>query len=288
MTEQLIESKDDYYLIMGEVKFYPLANLLHSVTKNEDLQLFSTASRCFEMLLKQQGEVISQRNMMLYAWTEHGLTVSPNTFYQNISSLRKALSKFLPENNIIMTIKRTGLIIPNDVSVKFINAKSDYLGQSLDNSSMKPDALSGVCNISEHIVKEYVREDVNDKKYKRYSMKLCLICFLSIIYLLYISTFLYKSYLAREDDVYTSQNPFGNYVEYRKLNHDCTIYINRNAGKIDSLNRFLKMEADGCRGYDRVYVTLYEGSIRTSAMYCSTLKNQHLSCISEYFAWSQK
>ncbi|MEG2734519.1 MAG: winged helix-turn-helix domain-containing protein [Hafnia sp.] len=288
MSTQLIESNNDYYLIMDEVKFYPFKNLLHSITDNEDLQLFSTASRCFEMLLKHQGEVISQRNMMLYAWTEHGLTVSPNTFYQNISSLRKALSKFLPDNKIIMTIKRTGLVIPNDISVKVINDNSDNLEQSSDNFPFKQDIVSEIYIKTDIDAKENIKENIKSREYKRYSMKVCLVCFLSIIYVLFISTFLYKSYLANEYDKYISQHPFKSYIEYSKPSDDCTIYVNRNAGKIDPSNRFLKIDADGCRGYETVYVTLYEGSMRTSAMYCSTLKHQNLSCISEYFAWSQK
>ncbi|WP_447883091.1 winged helix-turn-helix domain-containing protein [Serratia fonticola] len=106
-----------YYLIGDSVEFWPEENLLYSRVNGEKITLFIAASRCLQLLLSQQGELVPQRNLFEAGWQKNGLEVSNNTFYQNILMLRKGLKLAGYEQAVIKTVPRQGLTIPSMVPV---------------------------------------------------------------------------------------------------------------------------------------------------------------------------
>jgi DNA-binding winged helix-turn-helix (wHTH) protein len=55
--------------------------------------LNSPASRCLLLLIERIGSIVTQQEFLDIVWTKCGMQVSTNTFYQNISILRKGLKK---------------------------------------------------------------------------------------------------------------------------------------------------------------------------------------------------
>ncbi|ALX93564.1 hypothetical protein AV650_08305 [Serratia fonticola] len=106
-----------YYLIGDSVEFWPEENLLYSRVNGEKITLFIAASRCLQLLLSQQGELVPQRDLFEAGWQKNGLEVSNNTFYQNILMLRKGLKLAGYEQAVIKTVPRQGLTIPSMVPV---------------------------------------------------------------------------------------------------------------------------------------------------------------------------
>lgn len=60
---------------------------------------------------------------MEVVWQSRGIVVSQNTFYQNISLLRKSLKKSGLSADIIVTVRSKGFIVPADTRVETLDAE---------------------------------------------------------------------------------------------------------------------------------------------------------------------
>ncbi len=264
------------YLICNELEFHPDSHLLRSRTDERETSLFTAAARCLEILLQRQGELVPQREIMAFAWGAQGLVVSPNTFYQNISILRKALAEFLPGRDIIITTKRVGLTIPAGINVTSVVASP--LTPSEESSRLSTERYSPSVRISRVQTVSLTSDPKNVKK-----------IWLPVWLFAFLLSGIFIKYSYQRDPTVLSTSPlFRNYVLYKKNDKHCALYVNNNAGQIDIRNRFLRKEASVCKSYDNTYITLFESIITSSAMYCSAEKNNSLSCISEYFSQGDK
>lgn len=273
-----------HHLILNKVEFYPETKILKMTSDNRKILLFSSASRCLELLITRQGSIIPQRELMAFAWGDHGLSVSPNTFYQNISSLRKSLAELIPDEDIIITMKRSGLIIPKDIEITLV---SDATIQSLPeapssfNEKEFPDSL----NLTKKGDGDFYSLNHDDTSILSKKFFWIYLWFFIIV----LSTaLLIKSYYFPKPQPKTLEDPFRHYTFYKKINANCSLFVNPDSGKIDPGNKFINIPQSDCKGYDRVFVTLHEGTMTSSAMYCMVSHNMTTSCVSEYFVRAQK
>jgi len=269
--------------------------MLRHVVKGDEITLFSTASRCLELLIEKHGTTLSQKELMDAAWLGQGHSVTPNTFYQNISNVRKAFSALLPERQIIVTIKRVGLLIPDEITVTPVNPEvtdnSPTLVISDVDSIMTKEVVSPTRAVevvsmpSTSILSNSIPPTSPKAINTSYSLLSRVSIGLFLLSLIVLAGSIYFHYKeAQEVPVF----PFRNYVIYKKFNNGCTILINPDAGRIDPMNRYLNSSSD-CKGYKEMYVTLWEQRMTTSAMYCSPADDGiGYSCVSEYFARSPK
>lgn len=284
MTNPNEESAQSVFLICNEIEFYPESHLLRSRSEQKELTLFSTASRCLEMMLRNHGETVPKRDLMSFGWSDHGLTVSPNTFYQNISALRRSLAELLPEKNIVVTVKRAGLLVPLAIEVSEIKPQADMLALAAvgGNDGAAENSHSGG-DYAPVVAEPPGMQITAAKARKNYGWPLVWL----LVILIILAGFLYRM-SANTPQNLPDGSPFKSYVLYKNFGGRCAVYVNPGAGLIDKTNKFLNIDAAGCKGYERVYVTLFEGSAKSSAMYCSMMKNTGISCVSEYFARSQR
>ncbi|KAB8310074.1 hypothetical protein EH228_11245 [Erwinia endophytica] len=116
---------NNYYIIDNIVCFCPLNNTLENLSGNgESIIINSPASRCFLLLLQQQNKVISQQEFLDEVWQKKGIHVSANTYYQNISILRKGLKKIGLGNNVIITVPRIGLTLAKTIKITVLPPES--------------------------------------------------------------------------------------------------------------------------------------------------------------------
>ncbi|RKQ40807.1 hypothetical protein D8M09_03265 [Enterobacter sp. R1(2018)] len=111
------------YLIDGRIIFDPEGSKLSRVVPagiNDIVPLNTPASRCFELLIIRQPEIISQQAMLDFVWGQKGAFVSANTLYQNISLLRKAL-KALELNNPVKTVSKKGFCLDSSLQISTID-----------------------------------------------------------------------------------------------------------------------------------------------------------------------
>lgn len=106
------------YIINGEVIFSVNANELRPlVGHGETVSLNAPTARCLQLLLESQGEIVSREEFLDTVWKTRGVVVSQNTFYQNISLLRRSLAKAGLSRNIISTVRQQGFVLVSDLYI---------------------------------------------------------------------------------------------------------------------------------------------------------------------------
>lgn len=94
--------------IIFDVNSCELRTLKSDGTK---VTLNAPTARCLQLLIENGGKVVSRDDFLERVWMARGIVVSQNTFYQNISLLRKSLKKAGLTDEIIVTVRRNGFIL---------------------------------------------------------------------------------------------------------------------------------------------------------------------------------
>lgn len=100
----------------------------------EVIMLNAPTARCLQLLIEKRGEVVSRDCFLEQVWQARGIVVSQNTFYQNISLLRKSLKNVGLMADIIVTVRRKGFTLAADTRIQPLEDK-----ESVQNSGFTPD-----------------------------------------------------------------------------------------------------------------------------------------------------
>ncbi|WP_253260580.1 winged helix-turn-helix domain-containing protein [Serratia plymuthica] len=115
----------NYYIINGVVEFHPAVGTLRDLKEpGHVIVLNSPASRCFLLLIENVKTIVPQQEFMDVVWKMRGMQVSPNTYYQNISILRKGLSNIGLADDVIVTIPRIGLTLASNIQIKKLTSEN--------------------------------------------------------------------------------------------------------------------------------------------------------------------
>lgn len=108
------------YILNGSVWFYPESHALiyNSNGKKNFLSLNTPASRCFMLLISNRYNVVSREEFIENVWKSFGRVVASNTYYQNISILRKSLFSAGLDKDIILTMPRRGLMLNKKITIE--------------------------------------------------------------------------------------------------------------------------------------------------------------------------
>ncbi|MFH3081026.1 winged helix-turn-helix domain-containing protein [Klebsiella sp. KE9038] len=107
------------FLINEVVAFYPEKNLLVNNGPGGKKQILGRpGSRCLEILLEEPGTIVSHQRLYDNAWQNSMVETSPNTLYQTILLVRKAL-KAVSESSedFIITVPRKGFVFNENMRV---------------------------------------------------------------------------------------------------------------------------------------------------------------------------
>ncbi|WP_447872184.1 winged helix-turn-helix domain-containing protein [Serratia fonticola] len=250
-----------YYLIGDSVEFWPEDNLLYSRINGEKITLFVAASRCFQLLLIQQGELVSQRELFEAGWQKNGLEVSNNTFYQNILMLRKGLKLAGYEQAVIKTVPRQGLTVPSMVPVaRIIPDTSTAPAEEMPSVEENPLPIPSKV----------------DKKASSRSRHVWAIL-LSLSFGVGIA--LLAAWNSTENKNFFSHFNFVGNIE------QCSVYLHSGQTSLQSYRQFIAQNNFTCKKQEVVYFTANPLVPRASVIRCewpfaSGTKNL---CISEYY-----
>lgn len=113
------------YLIDECIYFYPQnQKLVCRSQPKHDATLTQPAAKCFELLIKTDG-LVSQSSLYDYAWGDNSHNVSPNTLYQNISLIRRALKHISPgADRWIITVPRKGFRFDHSIVTKLLTTEA--------------------------------------------------------------------------------------------------------------------------------------------------------------------
>ncbi|MGE4799830.1 transcriptional regulator [Yersinia hibernica] len=97
------------YTINDNITFYPESGILSS-SSGARIKINVPTAQLLEAFVNRVGLIISQSDLYSIAWGDNGVNVTPNTLYQNISLLRKALQDIGLSGETITTVRGKGFI----------------------------------------------------------------------------------------------------------------------------------------------------------------------------------
>ncbi|WP_435947299.1 winged helix-turn-helix domain-containing protein [Dryocola sp. BD586] len=107
----------EQYILDGRLYFSTEESTLRDLNLQKVVKLQQPACRCLALLIKHQGVLIPQNDLITYAWgEERSQYIAPNTFYQSMHHLRQSLAQVgLPD--VIFTVTRKGIGISSELSI---------------------------------------------------------------------------------------------------------------------------------------------------------------------------
>ncbi|MEA1063485.1 transcriptional regulator [Erwinia sp. HR93] len=296
----------NHYIINGRVEFHPATSSL-KVLDNPELvvELNSPAGRCLLLLIKKQGEIVAQQEFMDEVWKKNGVQVTPNTYYQNISILRKGLKKTGFEEDIIVTIPRMGLTLASGTNIEQKSLQHDS-GHEISSGAQDNATIVEAAPIEQNArlytsqIPEQTSESgiapfgginqnsppprvlVNGKASPLMGFIKCkkTAAFLAGMLTVAVAILLYNSLTSWKKVDY-----FANHrLIYQK--EGCSIYANDNIPANGLRKRViaygLRFENE-CKTYPFIYLDYYDITPRVSVIRCTKEIHQSNDCVSDYF-----
>ncbi|EKO3666657.1 MULTISPECIES: winged helix-turn-helix domain-containing protein [Vibrio] len=222
--------------------------------------------RCLQLLIEKQGQVIPHDEFFEFVWRKNGLEVSPNSFYQNISLLRRALKSFNINDEVIITIPKQGIILPSRVTISIVGDQS--VEAPVEDQAKKTNLL--------------------DTSKRRSALPIIsatiTICLLLLTIVLYSSSPTMKDFSIKFSEIEVT--PSG-----------CHIYFNKDERNYERHYDTLRKLSPNCSVIDQTefydqkplhyfYVVTYDHVDRTTIYQCEkpmTANNRDNFCLSRYF-----
>lgn len=290
----------NHYIINGFVEFYPAASTLRNLHEPEKVVVLnSPAGRCLLLLITRNGTIVTQQEFMDIVWEKNGMLVSPNTFYQNISILRKGLKKVGLSEDPVVTIPRVGLTLASGTEItkrsseKLVTISHENAHFMDENSLVQEqhyqEGLPTLADVDEverlaaipetQLTDEPVKKvpSATAAKKKPRCLSLWAMGLVAMILLTLIAS------LNNTRD--NTRLYFSQYFFLANAS-GCHIYIaDKNAtpdDRIKSLSLIEKLKTS-CSNYPWVYITHYFMLPRISVIRCNKPMSEPNTCISEYY-----
>lgn len=155
------------YIINGEVVFDVNDNGLRPLGEHgERVSLNAPTARCLQLLLESHGKIVSREEFLDTVWKTRGVVVSQNTFYQNISLLRRSLSKAGLSKDIISTVRQQGFVLTSDSHIISSFKTEDVPTEQEDDIQVADDVVAPPDNnhhIKERLIEGEVKVQHHDK-----------------------------------------------------------------------------------------------------------------------------
>lgn len=238
------------FIINDIVIFDSVKHTLQAYPHSSDaeIKLNQPASRCLSLLIQHNGVTVKQEFFIDEVWRKKGMVVTVNTFYQNISLLRKALKESGLLVSIVITVPKKGLMF----SAKAMVYEDD-------------DVAFDVVRHGVHEIPSQPENETSTKVVKLSVLKRVggilngLLLFGIVIFIIKEAYIIFYS----KGPVSTSSG-----YEFFAMHKGCSIYTNNNAmiKKIEGLEKIEKYLE--CRNYDFVYVTFNSYSNQILVIMC--------------------
>lgn len=286
------------YVIENTLRFNPTAHTLHSIESNERITLAIPASLCFILLIKNQGRIVTQAELLHNAWGERGMNVTPNTLHQNISLLRKSLNRLHVNGSIIQTIPKRGFMIADDTTILARHIESDpgseddsgtNIEENVNNPHQPPavesiapqqpdpepprDNLSTSPPVNEDQFAPRIFSGIRFSDTQKGTCRVAgFASLLAIVLLIYVYYFPQTS------------APFSSYTELATPG-SCKLFRNDDLRFDEFFINFMQEKHIGCSDGQAVYITNHYPSSRTSLIVCRhpITSSKKSFCTSSYY-----
>ncbi|MBN6044889.1 winged helix-turn-helix domain-containing protein [Citrobacter sp. ku-bf4] len=251
------------YLINGTVEFHPQTRSLKNQLTGEVVYLQQPATACFLYLILNQGRVIAQKELVNEGWKARDVVTMPNTFYQTILTLRKALEEIGLPRHMVKTISRQGLILSSDIVIEPLSLP----GLAVSESS----AIKTVTSEKEF------SENILPNKSRWLHIGISFFFIMTLINCM----FMYQNRL---------NMPFQNYVTLpmgKKNDNRCHVYYGVTQSVIDNYTTLIKKHPHFCQDNNYIFLSDYAKTGRSVVFVCSKdVRSDTAAFCSSHFFWN--
>ena len=258
------------YLIDNEVMFLPFENRLYNIRSQTEVLIKKQASLCLLSLIHNYNNLITQNELLNFAWGAQHQSISFNTFYQCILSVRKGFAILGVKKQIITTVPRKGLVIYNNIPItRFENDVAVH---------MLPESTGAISAVITGNLPEKIPFSVSLKKsllsfYYTYKWSFLIVFITFIISCIYLASI-------KADALY-----FSSYQKITNTTNKCTMFFNRDTRSHNRHEEFMARHPEYCPSERYVYVTAHEDAKNISVFICSELvgNSSRNACLSIYY-----
>lgn len=241
------------FLLNSSVVFWPERNVLHA--KSDDskrITLSNPATRCLLLLIQQQGQVIERDYFFEHVWFINGAQVTNNTFYQNISLLRRAFKELGLNEELIVTVPKVGIRLEPQL---------DVLEQEIDEIVYEEPVVAETSTIK-------LTPKSSNKQTLWWIVTGVICCFLAS----------FVTWQMQFDSRLSRYAPLS-------VGEGCHWYANPDVLKFDKHQKFIQTSTLDCQSYPWIYLTLYPNFPRISALTCRQQYSrwQDNDCVTHYY-----
>jgi DNA-binding winged helix-turn-helix (wHTH) protein len=236
-------------------------------SRGKETTLNIPASRCLLLMLQRPGVKINQEEFFSEVWEKHEQSVTANTFYQNVSLIRKGLRNAGLRLPVIRTIPKIGLCFTGSVQV--IDEEPSI------GTAEIPVERSGD---TEEVVVKHSPTKVG--VFNRLGMPFSIKAIVVIIFFSFIS---YRYLIYPTLEVPQGATFFGEHMNIFTVNK-CDVFINRHEQNLNK-ERFLKFLEEkqvSCGTNEFLYITNSPFTIRKIIMHCQASVDSSITCDTIY------
>lgn len=251
------------YLINGTVEFNPQTRSLKSQLTGDVVYLQQPAATCFLYLIQNQGVVITQKELVTEGWKERDVVTMPNTFYQTILTLRKALEEIGLPRNMVKTISRQGLTLSSTIVVE------PYPLQNI--------AISESPSVKTAVSENVLPEKTAIRKFRGLGVGISFFFIATVIN----CVFMYQNRL---------KMPFQNFVAMamdKKNDNRCHVYYEVTQPVTDNYTALIKKHPHFCQDNNYIFLSDYAKTGRSVAFVCNKdVRSDTSAFCSSHFFWN--
>lgn len=267
---------DKIYIIDHKLIYDAETHTLTATANNERIALAIPASLCFSLLIKKQGHIVTQAELLHEAWGGRGMNVTQNTLHQNISLLRKSLSRLNVDTSIIQTLPKRGFMIPEIVDIQ--------LRENFDDINIVPinEIEDTIFTLNEQNI--LVSEPIDDNHCVQLSEAKSVSSTLMEYKYFIIAFFIALMALGYTYKKQQIENPFSSYLKLAQVK-GCDVYRNQDVQDDNYFLAMVKKYNLDCSTGKVAYITNYYPSSRVSFIICRrpiTLSGESF-CTSTYY-----
>ncbi|MDK6932409.1 winged helix-turn-helix domain-containing protein [Klebsiella aerogenes] len=260
------------FTIEETLRFCPENNTLYNISNQEIVNILSTASNCFRLLIEEQGSILSKEQLIEQVWGKRGIVISHNTFYQTMLNLRRGLENAGMQNDIISTHYGKGVSISKEI--KIVRSSYEIVevlqgGREEEKNTLTAVAITDVINEPEGRPSSHP-EFLNRLKTKCFFLGFSVFLITLIVY-------------AAINHFFMNDNFFSSYRKANVQIDDCKIYINPDHLGDFSLENTLKKWRVYCKNNERVFISLVEPVRRLSVIHCNNHLTEEEECVSDFY-----
>lgn len=220
---------------------------------------------------------MTQQEFLEIVWQRRGMLVSPNTYYQNISILRKGLKKIGFDTDPIVTIPRIGLTLASDTEIVIREV------QPLPHVQTFEELMPPAVIIDPPPQNETVKEPAGYVAPQTHSVRRSLRSFWLLLGLFAVLTL---SGVGIISDSTAREDLFVDGYRFAASSGNCRIYLANDIqtqAEREKALAYVTAFADDCASYPWIYVAWYAMLPRASVIRCDRPMKEPNRCMSDYF-----